>query len=462
MALKINVTASLDKASSKLIAQNIKDIGQNAKIQISRFSIKSDSLQNSLSKIKGLAITVDSVRLGANAQKDIQNAINSVASKTSYNGDGSTKQYKDQINQNIAKQQANTKLLAEIDKQYLQSQKQEASLEHLRTQQQSQRTKDQAALIRAQNSLLRAQQKNDDFEISSNFNEEILNIKKTKLSYSFQDYRKRNSKAEKYFSSDLDNLNVAIESIKNNADLSKVNVQFSALKSKIKAAGKEGKSFADQMKKAFSVVSRYFSADMIINKSISYLKQAVQNVYEIDTAMINLKKVTDETSSTYDQFLTRASDKAKELGRTVSGMVEQTATWAKLGFSLPEAEELSKVSAIYANVGEVSDETAVSDLVTAMKAFKKDASEAMTIVDALNELGNNYATSASALGDGLSRSASAMSMAGNDLNQTLAMLTGGTEITQNASEMGNALKIFAMRIRGIKLMPPHKESLCAV
>lgn len=43
-----------------------------------------------------------------------------------------------------------------------------------------------------------------------------------------------------------------------------------------------------------------------------------------------------------------------------------------------------------------------------------------------------------------------MSLAGNDINQTLAMITGGTEITQNASEMGNALKVLSMRLRGMK------------
>lgn len=63
---------------------------------------------------------------------------------------------------------------------------------------------------------------------------------------------------------------------------------------------------------------------------------------------------------------------------------------------------------------------------------------------------NDFATSASALGDGLSKSASSMKLAGASMNQTLAMLTGMAEITQNANESGNALKIFSMRIRGMK------------
>jgi TP901 family phage tail tape measure protein len=41
-------------------------------------------------------------------------------------------------------------------------------------------------------------------------------------------------------------------------------------------------------------------------------------------------------------------------------------------------------------------------------------------------------------------------MAGNDISQTLAMLTGGTEITQNAQEMGTALRTISLRLRGMK------------
>jgi len=119
-----------------------------------------------------------------------------------------------------------------------------------------------------------------------------------------------------------------------------------------------------------------------------------------------------------------------------------------LGYSIDEAEELSKVSSIYANVGEVDDATAVKDIVSALKAFNIEGKDAITVVDKLNELGNKYASSSADLGEGLRNSASALAVAGNDINKSLAMLTGGTEITQDASEMGNAIKVLSMRIRG--------------
>lgn len=43
-----------------------------------------------------------------------------------------------------------------------------------------------------------------------------------------------------------------------------------------------------------------------------------------------------------------------------------------------------------------------------------------------------------------------MAVAGNDINQTLALLTGGGEITQNVGELGNALRVASMRLRGMK------------
>ena len=85
-----------------------------------------------------------------------------------------------------------------------------------------------------------------------------------------------------------------------------------------------------------------------------------------------------------------------------------------------------------------------------MKAFNIEANDSITIVDKLNNLGNKYATSSADLGEGLTKSASALKLAGNDINQSLAMITGGTEITQDASEMGNAIKVMSMRIRGMK------------
>lgn len=226
--------------------------------------------------------------------------------------------------------------------------------------------------------------------------------------------------------------------------------EFKKVQSEAIKTGNVGMNTAQKFSNAWNKIGGWSLVTGAFAKIGQAGREMYKAVYDVDTAMTNLYKVTDETSQKYNQFLESSSKSAHELGRSISSLVKQTANWAKLGFSLDEAEQLAKISSIYANVGEVDNDTAVSDLVTAMKAFNIEASDSITIVDSLNKLGNEFATDAASLGDGLSKSASALHLAGNDINETLAMLTGGTEITQNASEMGNALKVLSMRIRGMK------------
>ena len=129
------------------------------------------------------------------------------------------------------------------------------------------------------------------------------------------------------------------------------------------------------------------SVATIIDLAVDSLREMYTAVSDVDKSMINLRKVTDETEERYSSFLKSSAKSAQELGRTISGIVEQTAEWTKLGYSLDEAEELAKISSMFANVAEVDDATAIADMVTAMKAYNMNASEAVDITDALNELG---------------------------------------------------------------------------
>lgn len=234
-----------------------------------------------------------------------------------------------------------------------------------------------------------------------------------------------------------------------NDELSKMTSRFTEIGNAARQSGKLGNTFFGSIKDMASKFTTWISASTIVMEGFQQVRKMITSVYEIDTAMTNLYKVTDETDYKYNKFLENANSNAKKLGRSISNIVEQTANWAKLGYNIDEASKLAQVSSIYANVGEVDDKTAVSDLVTAMKAFNIEADDTINIVDQLNKLGNEFATSAKDLGEGLRNSASAMALGGNSIEKTLALLTGGSEITQQASEMGNALKIGQMRVRGI-------------
>ena len=260
---------------------------------------------------------------------------------------------------------------------------------------------------------------------------------------------KENSKAAKELGSAFEELAEKQKYATTAGELDNYNKQYKNLVSIAQSKVLTGKSAFDEFKRATAQIAQFTGIYGVLQNVMQDLpREMVQAVRDVDTAMTNLYKVTDETDAKYQSFLKNAGTTSKQLGRDMSSYITQTSEWAKLGYSMAESADLAKLSSIYANVGEVSDSTAVSDMVTAMKAFNIEASNAGTVIDSLNELGNNFATTSAELGEGLSKSASSMNTAGVDLAHTLAMLTGGAEITQNASEFGNFLKVASMRIRG--------------
>lgn len=193
----------------------------------------------------------------------------------------------------------------------------------------------------------------------------------------------------------------------------------------------------------------YFSGSSIIFKFFNEFKRGVQYVREIDLALTELKKVTNETEQVYNKFLDTAAKTADKLGSTMKEVISSTADFARLGYSLKDAATMAESAQVLMNVSEFTDiSTATDTLISAMQAFKYTAEESMDVVNILNIVGNNYAISTSDLAESLTRSSASLVAAGNSLEQAAALTVAGNTILQDPEGVGNALKVVAMRIRG--------------
>lgn len=233
---------------------------------------------------------------------------------------------------------------------------------------------------------------------------------------------------------------------------SEANMAFSQFRMECRKAGVELDTFGAALKRTFNTRIRSELAGAGIYKLQMALRQIVQNSIEVDTAMTELKKVTNETNAVYSQFLDSASTRAAKLGATLSEVVNATADYARLGYSLNEATTLADSALIYQNVadGIESIDDATAALISTMQGFGIQASDSMTIVDKFNHVSNNYASSAGDIGEIVKRSAASMSAAGNSLEQTIALGVGANEVQQDADTVGTALKTMSMRLRGSK------------
>ena len=209
------------------------------------------------------------------------------------------------------------------------------------------------------------------------------------------------------------------------------------------------KSFVQNFKNTFKQVVTAGLSWKIWAQGVKILRNAVETVTKIDTAMVELKKVTDETEEAYSKFLKNAKNDAKALGATIDELIQSTAGFARLGYSITEAADLAKVATVYTRVGDEVEnvEQATSTLVSTMKAFGLEAKDAMKIIDIFNEVGNNFAVTSGGLGVALERSASSLMTAGNTLEESVGLIVAMDEIIQDASKTGTALKTISMRLR---------------
>lgn len=182
------------------------------------------------------------------------------------------------------------------------------------------------------------------------------------------------------------------------------------------------------------------------------LREVYNNVVDIDTSMTNLKKVTNETESAYSIFLSSASSQARELGASISDVIDSTAEWSRLGYTLDESQELAKWSTVLSNIGDGIDSAsdAASYLVSILKGFRMEADEVEHVVNVLNSVGNNEPISESGIAEALVRSASALSAAGNSFEESVSLISAANSVLQDPDTVGTTLKTISMYLRASK------------
>lgn len=173
---------------------------------------------------------------------------------------------------------------------------------------------------------------------------------------------------------------------------SEASKEFAELKKAVQDAGLETDTLAMKFKKLFETNIKSQFASQVINMVQQGLRQIYQNVVNIDSAMTELKKVTNETDNTYDAFLDDAGTRAKNLGTSISDIVTASADFARLGYNLKDAKELADAAVLYQHVGDgiSSVNDASESIISTMKAFGVEAKDVTSIVDKFNEVGKQH------------------------------------------------------------------------
>lgn len=196
-------------------------------------------------------------------------------------------------------------------------------------------------------------------------------------------------KADKGLNLQFEQLLANLDRVNNAGDLSKWRAEFNAFKSEVKAAGKNVQSLGDILKNNLGKVLQWVSATTLLFRAIRYLRQGIQTVVDLNTAMIDLRKVTKATGEEYEAFYRQSNETAKQLNLTTQEVISQTANFARLGYAIDDASKLAQNAAIFKMVSPgMSQETAVDGLISIVKAYGIEVEDTMDgIISKINEVG---------------------------------------------------------------------------
>lgn len=231
----------------------------------------------------------------------------------------------------------------------------------------------------------------------------------------------------------------------------KYKLSLKEIGSAVETNAKQADKWQYSWSKAFQSFTTYMSVTTVFYQIINTTKDMIQEVTDLDSALIELQKVTDLTGASLKNFTQDAYDAAEAVAKTGTEMVQAATEFAKAGYDENQILKLGELALMYTNIAdeEVSAAESAEFMVAQMKAFNVEAEDAIHIIDAVNEVANKYAVSSADIANNLGKSSAVMANAGNSYEQMIGLLTAGTEITRNASKVANGLKTITLRLQGM-------------
>lgn len=180
----------------------------------------------------------------------------------------------------------------------------------------------------------------------------------------------------------------------------------------------------DELGVKFRNLATYLASFVGFYEIWGAIRQGVTYVKELDTALTEMRKVSDETTQSLKEFQKASFDIADSVASTAKEIQNSTADWLRLGYAMEDASELARTTAVYKAVGDDMDmSTATESMVSTLQGFQLEADQAANIVDQFNEVSNNFAIDSKGIGDALQRSAASFNAANTGMSEAIALIT---------------------------------------
>ena len=213
-------------------------------------------------------------------------------------------------------------------------------------------------------------------------------------------------------------------------------------------ATKSTRTFGQALTDALGRLVRYYIASLPIQAVRKAISETITTIKEFDSALVEFRKVSDLAGESLTRYVAKLAEMGEITGSTMQAMVEASTEFKKSGFSEEDSAKLASIAEKYRNIAdeEIDAGEAASFIIAQMKAFNIEADQAEHIIDAVNEVANNFAVSSADLAKNLGNMSAIMAINNVSMEEQIGMLTGVTEITRKAATASRGLVMISSRL----------------
>lgn len=312
------------------------------------------------------------------------------------------------------------------------------------------------------NKLIQANERLSQSSKELKNNLQVLNTQQSKAitgganiqkSNQIKKYLDENTKAAKKYGNQLETLAQQAKEATTTGQLSTVDNDFKNLKSQISAEGLTGNNIFSELKRGFSQITEFVGVYGILQSAMNKAGEMVQNTYDVNDAMIELRMATGLSNSEAKDAMKTYAQMGNQLKATATDVATASTEWMKQGQTMEKANDLSKYSIMLSKIGDISSEDSTKYLTSARKGYGLTrAEDTLGIIDKISAVDMASATDVGGLAEGMSEVATNANIAGVSMDKLLSYLAVVGETTQEGmSSVGIGFNAIFSRMGNIKL-----------
>lgn len=265
----------------------------------------------------------------------------------------------------------------------------------------------------------------------------------------------QNRQAAAQYDAELKKIVADLQNCSNKTDLTKLSQQFRNIQTQVKATDSVSTGFfgnlKNALKDALTNMIKYQLAYKIIQETVEAIKKMTKAVCELDANLTEFNKVADLSTEKLYEFSDKAYEAADKIGRTGTDMIEAATEFKRAGYDLENSLNMGDAALVMTNVADGINQTsdAAGTLISVLNGFNMNESDIMSIVDKMNSVSNQSPVGFDNLANGLERVSGTMNQAGNSLDETIGLLTGGFTQLRNMEKVSTGLITISQRLRAI-------------